>query len=59
MNAYHYLKYFEVRYNKLVVKSLLANVEDTRAAGSILDWEGPLRRVWQPIPTFLSGELQG
>ena len=31
----YYLKYFEVRYNKLVVKSLLANVEDTRAAGSI------------------------
>ena len=31
----YYLKCFEVRYNKLVVKSLLANVEDTRAAGSI------------------------
>ena len=28
------LKYSEVRYNKLVVKSLLANVGDTRDAGS-------------------------
>ena len=56
------LKYSEVRYNKLVVKSLLANVGDTRDAGSFPgSGRSPGGGYDNPshILVFLSGEPHG
>ena len=38
------------------VKNLSANAGDV---GSILVWEDPLKREWQPTPGFLPGKSHG
>ena len=42
-----------------VVKNLPANAGDTEDEGSILGWEDPWSRKWQPTPTFLPGKFHG
>jgi len=42
-----------------VVKNAPANAGDIRDAASILSWEDPWRRKWQPTPVFLPGKSHG